>query len=244
MKGENKKPGNQKEDRRNGVDMMGRKGHKKARILLLVMLALFCAWIPRERAAATAGTGGTQGRKLKIVEIDYEKETMTIISEHGDKRLYYSDAKQKNWECAYGTFGIVTETTGGSTSTKSNAYVLDISWIKKTKDYVLTLKGDVSDTVVSVTLPKQQTNFKVTLDYTTGVFSYLNYPDNKPAVCWRKSNSTTWEAVDSAVMQRFYARGISLYFRFEQIRGTSETDVGSRPSKEVKLSIEIGRAHV
>lgn len=206
---------------------MRRKEKRKVRLLLLLMLALFCAWIPREQAKAAEV-------KLVIVNIDYEGETMTIQSKVGDTRLYYSDAKQKTWECAYGTFN-------------SGYYVLDISWISKTKDYTLTLKGDKSEMVTTVVLPKQQTNFKVAYNYKTEAFEFTNAGSQQ--VYWRKNNSTVWNLIgkDPAaqksaieVMRRFYAKGATLYFRLGQVCGETVNgalSAGIRPSKEVKFTM-------
>lgn len=198
----------------------------KNRIWMLVLL-LFMAFLPGKKAQAADAV-------LTVKEIDYEKETLTVVTSAKDTRLYYSDGKMKNWECAYGTF-------------VNNEYVLDISWVNKTKDYTLTLKGDKSRTPVSVVLPKQTTNFKVTFDAVTERFRYTNAGEG--TIYWRKADSTTWvsagkatgaQAETLAVMKRFYAKGITLYFRVGQVKGTvvnGTLQTGSRPSKEVKLQL-------
>ena len=124
----------------------------KNKIWMLVLL-LFMAFLPEKKAQAADAV-------LTVKEIDYEKETLTVVTSAKDTKLYYSDGKMKNWECAYGTF-------------VNNEYVLDISWVSKTKDYTLTLKGDKSRTPVSVVLPKQTTNFKVTFDAVTERIRYF-----------------------------------------------------------------------
>ena len=101
---------------------MQRKQGKVLAFLLLLAAAMIAAPFMRTQAAG----------KLSVVEIDYEAETLTVSTSSSDSYLYYSDSKMKNWECALGTF-------------VNNEYVLDISWVKKTKDYVLTLKDDKSD---------------------------------------------------------------------------------------------------
>lgn len=165
---------------------------------------------------------------LVITEIDYEKETLTVASSAGDQYLYYSDAKMKNWECAYGGF-------------ENGTYVLDISWVSKTKDYVLTLKGDKSGEAVSVTLPKQDKTFRAAYNYKTESFSFAGAEGR--TVYWRKADSTVWQPIDAAtqqVMRRLYARGAYLYLRTGQIKGGTANgvlDAGSRPSREVKLSL-------
>ncbi|MDE7299933.1 MAG: hypothetical protein K2N94_14125 [Lachnospiraceae bacterium] len=193
-------------------------------LFLCVGMALF--W-PGRRADAASPS-------LKVTKIDYEAETITIESDAGDVRLFYSDGKMKNWECAYGTFS-------------SKQYVLDISWVSKTKDYTLSLKGDKSETPISVVLPKQQSNFKVTFDCLKQQLVFTNAGSG--TIYWRKADSTTWNLIGTAtasqqatidIFQRFYAKGVALCFRVGQVEGVlsnGKLSPGSRPSKEVKLKI-------
>lgn len=202
-----------------GRNIMRRKG--KGIFIFFVLLLLIGTAAPLMRTKAAGG-------KLVITEIDYEKETMTVTSANGDQYLYYSDAKMKNWECAYGSF-------------ENGAFVLDISWVSKTKDYVLTLKGDKSDEAVSVTLPKQDKAFRASYNYITESFCFEGAEGC--TVFWRKADSTTWQAVDQTAQQvfrRLYARGAYLYLRTGQVKGGTKNgavEAGSRPSKEVKISL-------
>lgn len=193
---------------------MQRKQGKVLAFLLLLAAAMIAAPFMRTQAAG----------KLSVVEIDYEAETLTVSTSSSDSYLYYSDSKMKNWECALGTF-------------VNNEYVLDISWVKKTKDYVLTLKGDKSDEVLSVTLPVQNKYLKVKYNCIDESFE-AEGSENRP-LYWRKADSTTWQPVDDTTveqMQRLYAKGASLYLRTQQEKGTA-SNAGARPSKEVKVSL-------
>lgn len=193
---------------------MQRKQGKVLAFLLLLAVAMIAAPFMRTQAAG----------KLSVVEIDYEAETLTVSTSSTDSYLYYSDSKMKNWECALGTF-------------ENKQYVLDISWVKKTKDYVLTLKGNVSDEVLSVTLPVQNKYLKVTYNCIDESFE-AEGSENR-SLYWRKADSTTWQPVDDTTveqMRRLYAKGATLYLRTQQEPGTS-ANAGARPSKEVKISL-------
>lgn len=198
---------------------MQRKG--KGIFAFLVLLLLFGTAAPLVRAKAADG-------QLVITEIDYESETLTVTSSNGDSYLYYSDSKMKKWERAYGSF-------------EDGKFVLDISWVSKTKNYVLTLKGDKSEEAVTVTLPKQDTAFRATYNFIKESFTFVSA--DGLTVYWRKADSTTWQAVDETtklVLRRLYARGASIYLRAGQVKGGTENGVlraGSRPSKEVKVSL-------
>lgn len=190
-------------------------------LAVLLMLTIF---LPTGRAEA-ADIG------LVITEIDYEKETMTIKSNAGDKLLLYSDGKQKTWECVSDMFS------------SAGVCVMDISWISKTKDYTLSIKGDKSEKVTTVVLPKQQTNLKAAFNYLTGTVNFTNADSG--TLYWRKNNSTKWyktgktAAEQSEMLSTFrwlYERGTSVYFRIGQVKGTG-ANPGSRPSKEIKMTI-------
>lgn len=216
---------------------------KQSRVLvfLLLWIAVMIA-VPLVKAKAAG--------KLEVVEIDYDKETLTVRSNSGDTFLYYSDSKQKNWECAYGKFvDAGTSTVEGSADTSTNTsgkiYVLDISWVKKTKDYDLTLKGDVSTEVLTVKLPVQNKYFKVTYNYEKQEFVPQN-ADNRP-LQWRKADSTIWHDVVGedrstketvSMMNKLYAKGAYIYVRTKPQNGTGVTATGARPSKEIKISLK------
>lgn len=195
--------------------------------IISILVIFFSILLPGLTIAASE-------KQLKIVEIDYDAEVMTVMSTEGDTRLFYSDSKQKNWECAYGVF-------------EDGKYEMDISWVKKTGDYTISLKGDKSDLVIQVTLPKQKKDFKVSFDCTTEQFKFSG--DNGGTIFWRKKGSTAWQEFGKASdeqtelkleLERMYAKGASLYFRIGQEKGGTKNgafDAGMRPSTEVSLNI-------
>ena len=199
---------------------MQRKQGKVLAFLLLLAVAMIAAPFMRTQAAG----------KLSVVEIDYEAETLTVSTSSSDSYLYYSDSKMKNWECALGTF-------------VNNQYVLDISWVKKTKDYVLTLKGNVSDEVLSVTLPVQNKYLKVKYNCIDESFE-AEGSENRP-LYWRKADSTTWQPVDDTTveqMQRLYAKGASLYLRTQQEKAQLRTPARARQRK-LRSALQSRRQH-
>ncbi len=197
---------------------------KRKKMLAFLLLMVVAAMLVPLGKAKAAGAG------LTVTKIDYETEELTVTSTSSDSYLYYSDAKRKKWECA-GAF------TAGT-------FVLDISWVSKTKDYVLVLKGDKSGEI-SVTLPKQDRSFKAKYNFLEEKLTYEGLAQGRE-VFWRKADSTVWQKVgmngdklDTATLEafrRFYARGATLYLRAGQAAGTG-TSAGARPSKEVKLAL-------
>lgn len=214
--------------RRGGRQGSRRREKMKQKRCILVGVFLFlcvgmAALLPGRRADAASPS-------LSVIEVDYDKETVTVATHAGDTKLFYSDGKMKNWECAYGGFS-------------AGQYVLDISWVSKSREYTLMLKGDKSETPVSVVLPKQQSNFKVKYDCLKEKLEFTNAGTG--LIFWRKSDSTTWNAFGTAaalqkptidIFKRLYAKGATLCFRTGQIKGTASSP-GLRPSKEVKLKI-------
>lgn len=181
------------------------------------------------------GYAKAAGNSVSVVAIDYDAETITIKANPLDTQIYYSNKSQSTWDTVYGKI-----------DSKTHLITMDISWISKTSSYVLSLKGDKSTTPITVVLPKQVSSFRVSLDYTTNIIRFMNYGEAKE-VYWRKENTTVWNTIridnydDIQAFQndveRFSLQGITLYFRLGQVPGTSETDTGSRPSKETTLKI-------
>lgn len=199
-------------------------GKKKWTVFLLLLL-MVAAMLPISRVKA-------EGGGLAITSIDYDAETLTVQTTGGDSYLYYSDEKKKTWEWA-GRFP------------EDGVFVLDISWVKKTKDYVMVFKGDKSSEI-SVTLPQQNKSFKVTYNYMKECLNFTSQDGQK--VFWRKADSSTWheititgETMDPVTLdafRRLYARGATLYLRTGAVPGTSASAPGVRPSKEAKFSLK------
>ena len=183
---------------------------------LLIMLILI-SFMPQRAEAATT---------ISVKEINYQNSTITIQLGDSDTTAYFSDSSKKNWEEVP---GIVINKT----------MVMDISWITATKNYVLYLKGNTSSTVVSVTIPKQATNFGVTFNKVKGTLTFKNSGTRN--IEWRKKGSTVWNPVNtekiSNQMSLLYANGATVYFRLAPRNGSGITNVGFRPSKEVTVTI-------
>ncbi|MGF7142479.1 hypothetical protein HNQ56_000897 [Anaerotaenia torta] len=186
--------------------------------LILFLMAAAAFLLPRSAQASGS---------ISIKEINYQNSTITLQLNSGDTTAYFSDSARKTWEEVPGNVG------SGKTIT------MDISWVSAAKNYVMTFKGDKSDTVVSVTIPKQATNFKTTFNKVKGTVTFSNMGGR--TIEWRKKGSTAWKTVDTNTISKevsyLYANGATLYFRLAPVNGTSITNVGFRPSKEVTITI-------
>lgn len=175
---------------------------------------------------ASARLAAEAAESVKIVEINYINSTITVQLGATDKFLMMSDAKQKKWELV------------PINKDSNNRVTFDISWISVSKNYVLSLKGDVSSEPVSVTLPKQQTNFKAKYDTATGKVSFTNAGNS--VIEWRKRDGMSWKTVNTATLaEELYglcANGATVYFRIAPVNGNG-TKAGSRASKEVSVTI-------
>lgn len=177
------------------------------------------------------------GQSVAVTDIDYDKMTLTI-SGNKDTAYYFSDSKQKSWERVSG------ETKDGKTT-------MDISWIPVTKDYVLSLKGNVSTKPITVKLPKYNSKFKVTYNKLKGTVSYSGVPsDFKGKIQWHASGFSNWnetpvtpnetETAAFAKSLAYYVNDMQtakIYFRTESQKGSSVTSTGVRPSKVYVLSV-------
>lgn len=163
---------------------------------------------------------------ITVTEINYYDSTITL-KVNGDTKVFFSDSKKTTWETIPGEIG------------SDGKITMDISWISVSKNYVLNFKGDVSTEVVSVTIPKQPTNFKATFNKVKGTVTFTNAGTR--TVEWRKDGSSTWNVVDSstfaAQLGYLFNNGATLRFRLAPVNGTSSTAVGARASKEVSVSI-------
>ncbi len=164
---------------------------------------------------------------ITVKKINYEDSTITLQGNPGDTVLYFSDSAMKTWESVPGKLS------------SDRTITMDISWISVTGTYVLNLKGNASTEVTTVVLPKQYTNFKATLNKTTGAITFSNTDTRN--IEWRKKGSTVWKTVNkstiAAELSYFNTNGATVYFRLASIDGTGNTDTGKRPSKEIAISI-------
>lgn len=164
--------------------------------------------------------------KLIVKSVDYEKSEITLLTTSGDTVAYFSDAKKKNWEMVPGKF------VGGEIT-------LDISWINVSKNYTITFKGDVSTSILSVTLPKQNAKFKAKYKANEETpFTFTN--TNSGTIQWRKDGMSTWTNWNSATknedLSYLKSKGATLYFRVESVPGNA-ISAGQRASREVTVKI-------
>lgn len=188
--------------------------------LLLLML------LPeRKVSAATA---------VEIGTINYE--TLTIqVYDNGNSTVYYSlDAD--TWY----------EVEGEYISASKSYYLMDISWVSTSSDVALYFKGNSTNTVKSVVLPKRDTSLKVTYNKADEDLNFTN-ADEYDYFEWRKSSDYTWHTVsldkDSSSYRAFLSsiedfkmKGAKIIIRIPQVEG-SGSNGGSRPSNEVTVTI-------
>lgn len=183
----------------------------------LFLMLIFTTILPKHTEAASG---------ISVKEINYEKNTITLQLNSGDTEAYFSDSNKKNWEAVPGKIG------------SDKTITMDISWVPATKNYVMTFKGDSSTSVISVTIPKQISNFKATYNKVKGLMSFSN--TGSRTIQWRKKGSTIWNTVNtstiSAEMNHLCTNGATVYFRLAPINGNASSS-GSRPSKEVTVTI-------
>ena len=186
---------------------------------LLLLLLIICTVITPKTATAASS--------ISITDINYLKSSITIKVNDADTKVYFSDSKKTMWEVVPGEIG------------SDRTITMDISWVSISQNYIITFKGDASTEVVSVIIPKQVTNLKANYSKVKGTVSFANAETRK--IEWRKKGSTIWNTVDTSALPTeisyLYNNGAILYFRLAPINGTSPTNVGFRPSKEVTVSI-------
>ena len=169
---------------------------------------------------------------VTVAEINYQASYIKVQLNSGDTVLQISDGKQKKWET------VVAEPEGGIVT-------MDISWISVTKDYILSLRGDSSTTPVKITIPKQDKNFKATYSPLDGI-KFTG--DNGADIEWKKKDGATWKrypkenpASFNNKIEGMINKGATLMFRTVGVNG-SGTNAGTRPSKEVSVTIKAKTA--
>ncbi len=176
-------------------------------------------------AAASAITFGT---------IDYENLTLQVYNNNND--IVYYSADNTNWEELDAAY-----------NNSSSSYFMDISWVSTTNDTLLYFKGDTVKTVKQITLPAQNTDFMAEYNKVDNEFTFSSM-DDANYFEWRKAANYYWNKVSfvesSASYQNFMdtiegfrLKGAKIIIRIPQIMGTGVTNVGSRPSTEISITI-------
>jgi len=201
----------------------------KSQIRLFVLLLLFLILsFPAIKVRAAEPTAITIGK------IDYEALNLQVYN-NNNTIVYYSSDK-KTWN----------ELEGKYNST-DQSITMDIAWITLTSDYTLYFKGDTISTIASITLPSRNNLIKVSFDKVDGTLLFSNVEDSDTFE-WRKTTDYHWTIVNFddnsssykeflILIESFRVKGAKLYLRIPQVTGTGPTKVGSRPSKELSVTI-------
>lgn len=174
---------------------------------------------------------------VSVGEIDYEQLTMKVYK-NGNNIVYFSTDNKKTWN----------EIEGNAVTDAIGQYLLmDISWASAASSSKIMFKGNSATTVISVTLPKQSSDFKVKFDPVNTGFEFSGQ-DSETYFYWRKTTDYNWQQVpfdtstpqykafiDQVESLRF--KGSKIVFRIGQKKGTSEDNPGERPGKEVTVGI-------
>ena len=203
-----------RKDKNTATDIRRILGLTSALILMLLMISL----IPNPAKASTS---------ITVKEINYQNSTITLQVNDGDKAVYFSDSAKKNWDEVPGIIS------------SNNMITMDISWVSATKNTTLYFKANHSTSIISVTIPKQASNFSASFNKIKGTLTFKNA--GKRTVEWRKNGSTIWNTVDTNTIDSeislLYSNGATIYFRLAPVSGTGINNVGFRPSKEVTITI-------
>lgn len=196
--------------------------------LLLCIIAVITAPTMYEVKAATTVTAS----EVTIGTIDYDNLTMIVKTNGND--IVYMSLDKTSWNEIEGT-------------KVSDNLVMDISWISSSDNKTIYLKGNKVTTVVSVTLPAKDTSIKVTYNKADHDFTFTNC-DAADNFQWRKSSDYTWYTVslntDSTSYKSFLTtidsllvKGAKIIIRIPQTLGKSAAEPGTRPSKEVTITL-------
>lgn len=194
-------------------------------ILMLLLLFVNLSMVKVKADTASSISFGT---------IDYDALTMQVYN-NSNSIVYYSTDKTNWYEI---------ESPYHSTT---SSYTMDISWVSDTSETTLYFKGNIVKTIKSITLPMKNSSLSVTYDKATGEFSFDDTEDAQYFE-WRKATDYTWTRVaideDASsykefidIMNSYRVAGARIYIRTLQVNGTSSSNVGVRPSKEILITI-------
>lgn len=186
-----------------------------------VFLAILASAFFADRSSDAAEIG------LSIKEINYLNSTITLQLNSSDTAVYFSDSAKKKWDTVPGQIS------------SSKTITMDISWISVSSSYVLSFKGNYSEKVISVTIPKQVSNFKASFNKLKGIVTFSN--SGNRTIEWKKKGSSTWKTLDPAAhaaeVSRYFNNGAQLCYRLAPVNGTGSGSPGLRASKEIILTI-------
>ncbi len=198
------------------------------KLITAICILLFIGLMPSVTASAATASA------ISIGAIDYDNLTLQVFYNNNAIVSYSTD--RKNW----------TELEGMYNSTTSS-YTMDISWLSTNSDQTLYLKGDVVTTIRTVSLPAQNTSFKVAFNAVEEEFTFDN-AEEADSFQWRKASDYVWKEVSMdesstsykaflSMIEKFRVKGASIVIQLPQVKGTSNSNVGRRPSKAVTINI-------
>lgn len=200
------------------------KGQKYAHwmILILAFFMFLCL-----NAFISSGLAKADDEKIQVKEINYKSSTITLQVNDGDTQVYVSNSLKRTWDTLEGDIS------------GDNTIKMDISWISPFSNYTLCFKGNHSTDITTVVIPKQASNFRATFYNAKSTIKFHNYGIR--TIEWKKKNSSTWYTVNiktiSQELSYLYSNGANVMFRLAPVNGTSNTNVGCRPSSEVSITI-------
>ena len=223
----------------------------KNRNLIRIICAAFiclclCAFVRAEAAKADEASAVTIG------DIDYERLTMKVYK-NGNTNIYYSATMVSDLSKWNEVSGMPADDGDG----KGPYLLMDLSWTSATAETAFYLRGDVDMSAVHIKLPKSTATFKVSFDKVNGDFTFTGQ-DTRDYFFYRKSTDYNWIKVyfksssqspapgDPAEItydtflknvEALRFKGAKLVFKLGQKVGTDIDSMGSRPSKEVTVSI-------
>ena len=171
-----------------------------------------------------------------IKSIDYD-EAVIRITKNGSQNVYYS-TDQKNWFLIEDANQTSLECT------------FDISWISSSRATKLYFSGEAGGEGILVTLPAYNSKFSAKFNKVTGEVEFKGTEESE-TIQWKKLADRGWNTVDvsnpsdsDAMVEELdllRTKGGKLLFRIAPVSGgnndAGEFEVGSRPSREVKLSV-------
>ncbi len=202
--------------------MNSRKTINRSLQLLLALPAAFAAFLFLLGAVKTQASSS-----VSVKEVNYNDSTITVQMSAEDSILLISDSKGRKWEAIPLDMEV------------DNTVTMDISWISTTKDYTLALKGDASAEPVRIIIPKQSTGLRAAYDTFSGTVTFTG---ETGSIEWRNKEGITWsdlpdEATLKTQLDTMCAYGATLAFRTKGVNGTGIANPGTRPGKEVLVSV-------
>ncbi len=227
--------------------------HKKTVLGLSVLILAVLGIISMIYFVNVQGSGMPgSASPVELDKINYEEMELTVKT-NGNAIVYYSTDRKKWYEAEMAI--------GGGTGT-SDTLTYDISWISASTTKTLYFRGNVDKTTLDVKIPGYNKSFKVKFDKAAGDFDFQN-TDGGNIVRWRKTTDYDWHYVDiekstgggtgaenapqslddfQKAIDELRVKSVKLIFQIAPVEWESEQNQGSRPSKDVKVTVPAKKA--